>query len=228
MGAFPAVERYQEVLDKVRSACERTGRDPSEVTVVAVSKGMGLDRIAELVSAGHLDLGENRVDELVDKRQALPQVRWHFVGRIQTNKLGRLLPVAHLIHSIDRSKLAEAIEARASDPVEVLLQVNVSGEPTKAGLSPEEAIRVAGAVGEMNRVRLEGLMTMAPMSADAERSRPHFRALAELSKRIASEVPSVNIRQLSMGMSQDYVVAVEEGATLIRVGEAIFGPRASR
>lgn len=206
----------------------RAGRDPAAVRLVAVSKGRPPGRVAEAVRAGATRLGENRVQELVSKRPLFgPEVEWHFIGRLQTNKVRPLLagPVA-LIHSLDRPALAEALdrEARRLGRVQpVLVQVNVSGETTKAGLAPGELLPFLRWAAALGGLRVLGLMTIAPPVADPEAARPHFRRLAELREEAAGAgIPGLRMEHLSMGMSGDYPVAVEEGATLVRVGAAIF------
>lgn len=208
-----------EVLHRIEAACARAGRDPSGVTLVAITKGHDVEEIRRRVLAhGHRILGENRVQEWRAKAEALGQeVEWHLVGHLQRNKV-KLVAGVELIHSLDSERLADALEAEGArrDVVfRTLLQVNVSGETRKYGVAPAEAHALARHVASLGHVTLEGLMTMAPYSDDPESSRPHFRALRRLGDTLA--VPG-----LSMGMSGDFEVAVEEGATWVRVGSALF------
>ncbi len=211
----------------MRAAADRSGRRIEDVRLVAVTKGVDPERIREALALGIVDLGENRIQEALPKIAALgPAPRWHLVGHLQRNKVGRAIEVFALIHSVDSVRLAEEIARRAGvlgRDIPVLLQVNVAGEPGKHGFAPEEvrdaAPRIAGSPG----VRVRGLMTIAPLADDPETVRPMFRRLRRLSEEVRAEVSDAD--ELSMGMSQDYEVAIEEGATLIRVGRAIFGGR---
>jgi pyridoxal phosphate enzyme (YggS family) len=222
----------QRVRERIDAAAERAGRDPGGVTLVAVSKGHPPSLIREAIAAGQQDFGENRVQEAAAKYKELgTEVRWHFVGRLQRNKVKDLVGWVDLIHSVDRPELAAEIGNRAAAtgaPQEVLAEVNVTGDRGRGGVMPaglapllEEAATVAG-------VRVTGLMAMAPIVSSPEGARPYFRRLARLRDEAATRFPHLGIHHLSMGMSQDYEVAVEEGATLVRVGEAIFGRRPGR
>lgn len=219
-----SLERVREVI---ASAADRAGRDPDEVTLVAVTKGVGADLIREAVVAGQRDFGENRVQEALEKLRELgaDPIRWHFVGRLQRNKIKHLVDFVSLIHSVDRVALAEEIGKRARRPIEVLIEVNCSSEPAKGGVAPQELPRLAEASAGIDGIRLVGLMTMAPVVTSADAARPYFQRLASLADDLRRRFPQLGIRHLSMGMSQDYAVAVEEGATMVRIGEAIFGPR---
>lgn len=211
----------------MRAAAERSGRRIEDVRLVAVTKGVDPERIREALALGIVDLGENRIQEALPKIAALGSApRWHLVGHLQRNKVGRAIEAFALIHSVDSVRLTEEIARRAGvlgRDIPVLLQVNVAGEPGKHGFAPEEvrdaARRIAGSPG----VRVRGLMTIAPLADDPETVRPIFRRLRRLGEVVRAEVPDAD--ELSMGMSQDYEVAIEEGATLIRVGRAIFGGR---
>jgi pyridoxal phosphate enzyme (YggS family) len=226
-----SVSTVRDRLDRVRGqigeAAERAGRDPAGVRLIAVSKGFPIPTISAAVEAGQLDFGENRVQELRAKYDQAPEgVRWHFIGRLQRNKVGKLVPMADVIHSIDSVELARQVGSRAERPVQVLLEVNVSGEDRKGGIAPSRLPELVEAVLETRHLDLIGLMTMAPRLEDPELARPAFRQLAELRARMAETFSYASIHHLSMGMSQDYRVAIEEGSTMVRVGEAIFGPRA--
>ncbi|HVE75697.1 MAG TPA: YggS family pyridoxal phosphate-dependent enzyme [Actinomycetota bacterium] len=215
----------EEVSVRVSRACETSGRSPSEVQIVAVSKGVDTDRISAALAAGQRVFGENRVQEAIQKAGLIPEAQWHMVGRIQRNKVRQVLQFASAIHSLDRSELADEIEARATQPIDCLAQVNVSGEASKAGMDPSDVVEFAGQCSAMAKVNLVGLMTVPPPTADPEGSRPFFRLLRNLRDLVSQELESPGIHHLSMGMSQDYGVAVEEGATLLRIGTAIFGRR---
>lgn len=220
-------DRLQAVRMSVAQVAGQAGREPDQISVIAVSKGMPADAIRRAFAAGSRDFAENRVQELISKHNELPSsIRWHFVGRLQRNKVGKMLGPAPVIHSVDSGELAEEINRRATVPVEVLIEVNVSGEPQKGGITPKELPHLVEAILGMKRLDLTGLMTMAPRSEDPETARPLFRRLAELRFEVAERYSCPRIHHLSMGMSQDYRVAVEEGSTMVRIGEAIFGPRA--
>jgi pyridoxal phosphate enzyme (YggS family) len=212
---------------RVAAAAERAGRSPEDVLVVAVSKGFPVEALAGALEAGVEVLGENRAQELVAKATALGErVRWHFIGHLQTNKVRNVVGVAELIHSVDRATVAEAIAARARSlgiVQNVLVEVNAAGDPSKHGVVPADAPALVEAVAGLEGVRLRGLMTMPPWPARAEDSRPHYRALARLGESLAHRASLGP--ELSMGMTRDFEVAVEEGATIVRIGEAIFGPR---
>ncbi len=208
-----------EVRQRIEAACARVGRAPSEVTLVAVTKGHGVDEIRQRVLAhGHRTLGENRVQEWRDKAADLgPDVAWHLVGHLQRNKVKYVASVA-LLHSLDSERLADALEVegtRQETTFRTLLQVNVAREPGKYGVAPEAAAGMVRHVAGLQHVTLEGLMTMAPYSDDPEASRPVFRDLRRLGD-------TLGLTGLSMGMSGDFEVAVEEGATWVRVGTALF------
>lgn len=218
--------RLAEVRDRIESAAVRSGRAPAEVRLVAVSKKFPLDAIQEAIDLGIEDFGENRAQEFREKVEILgSKARWHFVGHVQTNKARQVLG-AHLVHSVDRYGLAEALDRRArraGGRQDVLIEVNVSGEPAKHGVEPARLGPLAEEVAGLEGLDLRGLMTMAPRLEDPERARPIFAGLRELSEMVQVSVPGAG--ELSMGMTDDYEVAVEEGATIVRVGRAIFGPR---
>ena len=221
----------------IREAAEKSGRDPQSVTLIGVTKTVPVERVAEAVGAGLADLGENRVQEAEAKISAIqkllspgtPRPRWHLIGHLQRNKVKAAIKLFDSLHAVDSLRLAEEISKRAVEAgqtVEVLLQVNVSGENSKHGCSLAEAEGLARRTAALESVSLKGLMTMAPYSEDSEDSRPVFRQLKKLFCRLSDlGLPDVKMKYLSMGMSQDYGVAVEEGANLVRVGQAIFGER---
>lgn len=214
---------YRKVLQSVVAAAVRSGRDPESVTVVAVAKTRTADEILELHREGHRDFGESRARELADKAATLPgDIRWHFVGHLQSNKARLVRPVASLLHSMDRASLASAWLKGRGEPPPVLLQVNLAGEAQKAGVRPDLAGRTIEDLTSAGIV-VRGLMAIPPVPTVPEDSRAHFRRLRSLLIELADEYPTLT--ELSMGMSDDYEVAIEEGASLIRVGRAIFGAR---
>lgn len=208
-------------------AAIRAGRDPEGVRVVAVAKTFPADAVVAALDAGVTDIGENRPQELAQKAAAVgDRARWHFVGHLQTNKVRQVVGIVALIHSIDRHGVADAVarRARARGRVQdVLIEVNVGGEATKLGVEPGQVVSFAGDVASLEGIHVRGLMTMPPLAGDPESSRGHFRALAALGEQLRSVQPEAT--ELSMGMTRDFEVAIEEGATLVRIGEAIFGPR---
>jgi len=217
------------VKSRIAAAALRAGRDPETVQLVAVSKTVDLERIRQAVAAGQTLFGENYLQEAREKVAALGhEVGWHLVGHLQTNKARGGVELFDLIHAVDRLKLAQALHkaATAAGKVQdVLLQVNLAGEETKSGAAPGEVLALLKAMARLAHLRVLGLMTMPPFFADPEQVRPYFRALRELRDQ-AREMTGLPLPELSMGMSGDFEVAVEEGATLVRVGTAIFGSRA--
>jgi hypothetical protein len=223
MSAAPDIAaNLQRVRERVDAACRRAGRSADEVTIVGISKGFPASAVVDAWQVGLRDIGENRVQEAASKialataQGARP--RWHLVGHLQTNKVKTALGLFDIIHAVDSLHLAAAISRAAAKPVAVLLEVNVSGEPSKYGLRPEEVEPALAKARALPNIDVRGLMTVAPLVDDPEAVRPIFRSLRELAR-------TLGLAQLSMGMSDDFEVAVEEGATMIRVGRAIFGPR---
>ncbi|PYO87918.1 MAG: YggS family pyridoxal phosphate-dependent enzyme [Gemmatimonadetes bacterium] len=215
-----AFEALPERLAQVRAEIARLA--PQPVAIVAVTKGFGTDAIRAARETGLADIGENRVQEALQKQDAL--IRWHLIGHLQRNK-AKLVPGRfELVHSVDSLELATELSKRATTPLRVLLQVNVAREPQKNGCAPEDAPALARQVAELEHVRLEGLMTLAPFTDDVDVQRRTFRGLRVLRDRIKEEV-GVWLPTLSMGMSGDYATAVAEGATVIRLGTVLFGPR---
>jgi hypothetical protein len=219
-------ERLQHVRERVAEAAARAGRPAGSVRLLAVSKTKPAEQIREAYAAGQRDFGENYVQELCAKAAALADltdIRFHLIGPLQRNKVKLVVPVVSLVHTVDRASLAEELSKRAAAAgrmLPVLLEVNVSGEASKAGCSPEEAPSLAAAVRELPGVALRGLMTIPPDTEDRELARPYFRRLRELRDALGADLP-----ELSMGMSHDFEIAIEEGATIVRVGTAIFGAR---
>lgn len=223
------------VRQRIDAAAQRAGRSGSDVVLVAVSKTHPFETIAAAYAAGQRDFGENRVEELWPKveeaqRQGLHDIRWHLIGTIQSRKSAEAVGPFVLIHSVDTMKLAKRLHrdaGAAGKVVDVLLEVNVSGEESKHGFRPGEVLAAVPELLALDAIRVRGLMTMAPFVEDAEGTRPVFRQLRALRERIAAEYPGVEWPELSMGMTNDFEVAVEEGATLVRVGSAVFGMRQS-
>jgi pyridoxal phosphate enzyme (YggS family) len=214
--------RLTEVRARIGAACRRAGRSPSDVTLVGVTKGFPAEAVAEAVSAGLKDCGENRVQEAAAKIATLAAMgifpRWHLIGHLQTNKVKTALGLFAILHSVDSLRLARELRARATQPVPILLEVNVSQEASKFGFSVGELPNAASAISALPNLDVRGLMTVAPFSHDPETARPFFRQLRELRD-------ATGLRELSMGMTDDFEVAIEEGATMVRVGRAIFGQR---
>ncbi|HUS30196.1 MAG TPA: YggS family pyridoxal phosphate-dependent enzyme [Kofleriaceae bacterium] len=219
-------ERWAEVRARVDAACEKAGRAPSEVTIVAVSKTHPAAAVREAAAAGALDFGENYAQELAVKRGELTDVavRWHYIGRLQRNKSKLVAGHVALVHAVDSVELATELGKRSPLVQPILLAVNAAGEETKGGVTHETAGELARAIAGVANVRLDGLMTMPPPADDPEASRPFFVALRELRDRIADELGRP-LPVLSMGMSGDYEVAIACGSTHVRVGTAIFGAR---
>jgi PLP dependent protein len=225
--ADPVAANYARVLERIASSAHRAGRSPDEVTLVAISKTFSADVVLRAIAAGVTDLGENRAQELREKATIIgDRARWHFVGHLQTNKVRQVVGTALLIHSVDRFGLAEAVARRARSlgiTQDVLVEVNVSGESTKQGVDPARAVALAREIDALQGLSVKGLMTMAPLAQDAEESRSYFEDLAALGLLVRKSLPAAV--ELSMGMTRDFEVAIEAGATLVRVGEAVFGPR---
>ncbi|MCY4615082.1 MAG: YggS family pyridoxal phosphate-dependent enzyme [Chloroflexi bacterium] len=224
--------RLEAVRERVAAACERAGRDPAGVTTVGVTKTHPVDAVEEALAAGQVDLGENRAQELVPKAEQAADMglvpRWHFIGGLQRNKVRQVLPHIAVLHSLDSLRLATEIEKRAEQgrspnpdvPLPCYLEVNVGGEDSKQGVAPGEVAELLRATAELRHVDVAGLMTVAPQVDDPELVRPVFRELRELAE-------AHGLAELSMGMTEDYEVAIEEGATVVRLGRVIFGPRRS-
>lgn len=214
---------YQLVLDRMEAAAKAGGRDVAEITLVAVSKTKSVEEILEVYEQGHRDFGENRAQELAEKAPQLPSdIRWHFVGALQSRKARTVRPIASLLHSMDRESLGSAWMKGLGHAPPVLAQVNLGEEVQKSGIEPDE---IAHALEWMFRLGLDvrGLMAIPPIPDSAEASRPYFRKLREIRDDVVQIHPSVV--DLSMGMTDDFEVAISEGASIIRVGRAIFGPR---
>ena len=223
-------ENFKIIQDRIAAAAKRAGRDPSSVKLVTVTKTIDHDRIRQAVAAGAAVLGENRVQEAKEKIEALGGIAsWHLIGHLQTNKAKYAVKLFDLIHSVDTIELARELDRQAGKigkKQNVLIEVNIAGEASKAGMAVREAPALVREAALLRNLSVQGLMTMPPFSEDPEASRPYFRVLRELAETIAREnVSGLSMGELSMGMSGDFEVAIEEGATLVRVGTAIFGTR---
>ncbi len=215
-------EQLARVRERMATACRRAGRSPDEVTLVGVSKGVPAPRVAEAHAAGLQDMGENRVQEAADKIEALAgqgiRPRWHLVGHLQTNKAKTVTGLFAILHSVDSVRLAQALSRRAREPLPILLEVNVAQEASKFGFTPREVASALRSIADLPNLDVRGLMTVAPQTDQPESVRPVFQRLRELRDELG-------LRELSMGMTNDFEVAIEEGATMVRVGRAIFGER---
>jgi pyridoxal phosphate enzyme (YggS family) len=221
-------DRLKVVIERIAQEARASGREPLEIGLVAVSKSQPPEKVRVAFEAGQLVFGENRAQELVAKAPLLPSsARWHFIGHLQKNKIRKILPLADLIHAVDSVELAEDINRIASELglfPRVLLEVNVSGQASKFGFSPDAVRRAAAQLLSLPRVQVEGLMTIAPIVQRSDDARPFFAALRLLRDEVAAE-HRTRLPILSMGMSDDFGAAIQEGATLVRIGTAIFGAR---
>lgn len=216
--------------EKINAACLRSGRSRNEVTLIAVSKTKPIPMLAEIYEEGVRDFGENKVQEILEKHDVLPNdIKWHMIGHLQRNKVKAVIDKVSLIHSVDSFRLAEVINIQAKKiniTVPILVQVNIAGEDTKFGITKEDAIALVEQIAELDNLRIQGLMTIAPLVNDPEDNRQYFRGIRQLSVDIRNKnIDNVCMDILSMGMTGDYEVAIEEGATMVRVGTGIFGAR---
>ena len=223
-------ENLANVREKINIACKKVGRNPDEVTLVAVSKMKPLEDIETLLETGQMEYGENYVQELCDKYEKISRpVHWHMIGHLQTNKVKYIIDKTVLIHSVDSVHLAKQIEKEAEKrnlTAQILIQVNIAEEETKFGLDTEELLQIIMEISKFPHVHIRGLMTSAPFVADPEENRCYFKKLHELFVDIGKKnIDNVTMDILSMGMTNDYEVAIEEGATMVRVGTGIFGER---
>ena len=223
-------ENLANVREKINIACKKVGRNPDEVTLVAVSKMKPLEDIETLLETGQMEYGENYVQELCDKYEKISRpVHWHMIGHLQTNKVKYIIDKTVLIHSVDSVHLAKQIEKEAAKrnlTAQILIQVNIAEEETKFGLDTEELLQIIMEISKFPHVHIRGLMTSAPFVADPEENRCYFKKLHELFVDIGKKnIDNVTMDILSMGMTNDYEVAIEEGATMVRVGTVIFGER---
>ncbi len=218
------------VFQRIKTAAEKSGRKPEDIKVIAVTKTIATERINNVYEYGLRDMGENRVQELMEKYDKLPEdCKWHLIGHLQTNKVKYIIDKVEMIHSVDSLELAKEINTRAarhSRKVDILLQVNVSGEESKFGIKPEQVDDYVDLISKMENISLRGLMTVAPYAQNPQDIRPVFRNLYNIYIDIKRKrIDNVNMDYLSMGMSNDYEVAIEEGSNLVRIGTSIFGKR---
>ncbi len=221
--------QIHDIQKRIQDSAAKVGRNPSEIILLAVTKTVSIENIEKAYDAGLKDFGENRVQEALEKIPLLPwDVRWHLIGQLQTNKINKTLGRFVLIESVDSLSLAEAISNRQGDRSQnVLLEINTSGEASKSGVDTSLALQAARAIYKLPQIKLKGLMTVGPLTEDRVKQRDAFKKLGELFEKIKSEIKTENsFSVLSMGMSGDFEMAIEEGSTLVRVGSAIFGNRA--
>ena len=219
------VDNKTIIDEKINAACQKSGRNRKEITIVAVTKYVSVDRANEAIEAGLHHLGENRDEGLLNKYAVLgDKPIWHYIGSLQTRKVKNIIDKVEYIHSLDRISLAEEIEKRATKPIKCLVQVNVSGEESKHGITPEETLPFIRNLESFSNVQIAGLMTMAPLTEDENEIRTYFKKLKNLQQGVqAANMKYAPCMELSMGMSNDYTIAIEEGATMIRIGTALVG-----
>ncbi|MCI9074274.1 MAG: YggS family pyridoxal phosphate-dependent enzyme [Dorea sp.] len=223
-------DNFKEIEARIQAACERAGRKREEVTLIAVSKTKPVQMLQEAYDLGNRIFGENKVQEIVDKYDALPaDISWHMIGHLQRNKVKYIIDKVTLIHSVDSLRLAETIEKEAAKKgvtADILIEVNVAKEDTKYGVMPEDAARLVSQISVMPHIRIKGLMAIAPFVTNPEENRIYFQRLRNLAVDIGeNKSDNVTMSVLSMGMTNDYEIAIEEGATMIRVGTGLFGAR---
>ena len=223
-------ENLSVVEENIKKACEKAGRDRNEVTLIAVSKTKPVEMLEEVYDTGIRNFGENKVQEMCEKMDVLPKdIKWHMIGHLQRNKVKYIAGRTELIHSVDTFRLAEEINIQAKKKniiIPILVEVNIAGEESKFGTSAEDAMLLVEDISKLENVRIKGLMTIAPNVSNPEENRVHFRNLHKLLVDInGKNIDNINMNELSMGMTGDYEVAIEEGATYVRVGTGIFGNR---
>jgi len=221
-------DNVEKVRKSIALACERAGRSPDAITLVAVTKTFDATVIKEVVGAGVLDIGENFVQEMTRKREEIhdERIRWHYIGHLQRNKVKAIAGWIHLVHSVDSRKLTDELSthgAQIDRSIRIMVEVNTSGEGTKFGISPEETLMFVKELTQISNITVTGLMTVGPFLPNPEDSRPAFRSLRLIQERLQED--GINLPCLSMGMSNDFEVAIEEGATHVRIGTAMFGKR---
>ena len=225
-------DRYEIVVENIKKACERSGRNPEDITLISVTKTHGAELINEAIDAGAKDIGENKAQELCNKYDDVKLVRWHFIGHLQTNKVKTIVDKVVMIHSVDSDKLASEIDKRAKSSgvvMDILVEINIGMEDSKSGATEEEARDLIKKIrDEYQNLRVRGLMCVPPITDNPENSRKYFKKLKDIFDSIKELSGDENFDTLSMGMSGDYEVAIEEGATVVRVGTAIFGAREYR
>ena len=223
-------ENLSQIQENIRKACEKSGRDPEEITLIAVSKTKPIPMLEEAYEAGSRDFGENKVQEIMDKYPALPKdIRWHMIGHLQRNKVKYIVDKVRLIHSVDSLRLAEEINLQSEKhqvETDILIEINIAQEESKFGVSKTEVIKLIEEAARLPYIHIKGLMAVAPFTENPEDNRKYFKEIRELSVDIMEKnIDNVNMSVLSMGMTGDYMVAIEEGATMVRVGTGIFGER---
>lgn len=222
-------ERLRDIQARIKVAAIAAGRPPDEIQLVAVAKTFPAEMVQQLVDEGHHLIGENYVQEFLSKAEQVYGATWHFIGHLQSNKVKKVVGQVAMIHSVDRLSLAEEISARCmalQKVMPILIEVNLGSEISKSGVTPEEVVTLAQACSRLPGVQVRGLMALPPPAEDPESSRPHFRHLRQLAEVLKEQgLVTTPVAELSMGMSQDFEVAISEGATLIRVGTSLFGPR---
>lgn len=223
-------ENLKQVEENIEKACQRAGRKREEVTLIAVSKTKPVTMLSEIYNCGVRDFGENKVQEICEKRDLLPSdIRWHMIGHLQRNKVKYIIKDTALIHSVDSYRLAEEINIQAKKIrriVPILIEVNIAEESSKFGIASNETLQLTEEIARLDNLRIQGLMTIAPYTENPEENRSYFEKIRELSVDIKREnIDNVSMDILSMGMTGDYMTAIEEGATIVRVGTGIFGAR---
>ncbi len=221
------VDKIREAIDR---ACQRVNREPSDVQILAACKGQDVSKIREAIDCGISLLGENRIQEAESHKQQLAEynVSWHYVGNIQKNKVNKMLALFDLIQSVDGLKTLEHIHKRVDRDREVFIEINIGEEKSKSGFTLDGLRRALEYISRLERVRISGLLTIPPYTADPEMARPYFAQVRQFKNELNRQgIPNIRLAHLSMGMSHDYEIAVEEGATLVRIGTALFGKRAA-
>ena len=221
-------ENYQKILSNIDEACKKANRSPEEITVLAVCKSQPVEKISQAIDAGIIYLGENKSQEALTHMKELldRKVKWHYIGKLQKNKINKIVQTFDFIQSVDGIKALEHIQKRVDDEIEVFIEINIADEKTKSGFTPEGLKKALNYISNLNKIKITGFMSLPPFHRDPDDVRPYFIQLRKLQDEInAMNLDCFDIKHLSMGMSNDYIVAIEEGATIIRVGTALFGSR---
>jgi len=221
---------YRQILDRIGEAAAKRGRNPKDIKLLAAAKAQSIDSVRAAVAAGVALIGENYVQEAEEKKAQIPQsVKWHMIGHLQRNKAKAAAEIFDVIESLDSVALARELEKqgkRIGKKIRALVEVNLAGEESKSGIAKDDFASLLEAVAELEHITVEGLMTVPPLREDPEAILPYFRELRELKEKLSAQrIPNVDLTELSMGMTHDYPVAIEEGATIVRIGTALFGPR---
>lgn len=219
-------ENLKAIRNRIETAARSVGKSPQDVKLVAVIKNVPIDLIVQAIEAGVIEIGENRVQEAVERdkllREKFPQLTIHMIGHLQTNKVRQSLDSFDIIQSVDSERLAAEIDRRAVKPVPILIEVNTSGEASKNGIEPDKAIELVATVSKFKKIKVQGLMTIGPLTDDQEKTRSAFRRLKGLGDEVRGMVDGVEMKYLSMGMTDDFEIAIEEGSNLVRIGRGIF------